>query len=120
MAAEGDAKDLKAHQGTYAAFTALMKWGAIVRRHHRLRRHPDHPQLGGSRGHEQGTGVKIAVLKESEAGERRVAATPETVKKFIALGASRRGRGRGGRRRLDRRRGLRGGRRDGRHARRRR
>jgi NAD(P) transhydrogenase subunit alpha len=32
--------------------------------------------------------VKIAVLKEGEAGERRVAATPETVKKFIALGAS--------------------------------
>jgi NAD(P) transhydrogenase subunit alpha len=31
--------------------------------------------------------VKIAVLKESEAGERRVAATPETAKKFIALGA---------------------------------
>jgi len=32
--------------------------------------------------------VKIAVLREQEAGERRVAATPETVKKFIALGAS--------------------------------
>jgi len=32
--------------------------------------------------------VKIAVLKESEKGERRVSATPETVKKFIALGAS--------------------------------
>ena len=32
--------------------------------------------------------MKIAVLKESEAGERRVAATPETVKKFAALGAS--------------------------------
>jgi len=32
--------------------------------------------------------VKIAVLKEGEAGERRVAATPETVKKFIALGAT--------------------------------
>jgi NAD(P) transhydrogenase subunit alpha len=31
--------------------------------------------------------LKIAVLKESEPGERRVAATPETVKKFIALGA---------------------------------
>ncbi len=31
--------------------------------------------------------MKIAVLKESEEGERRVAATPETVKKFIALGA---------------------------------
>jgi len=31
--------------------------------------------------------VKIAVLKESEAGERRVAATPETVKKLAALGA---------------------------------
>ena len=32
--------------------------------------------------------MKIAVLKESEPGERRVAATPETVKKFVALGAS--------------------------------
>jgi hypothetical protein len=31
MAAEGDAnKDFKAHQGTYAAFTGLMKWGAII------------------------------------------------------------------------------------------
>jgi NAD(P) transhydrogenase subunit alpha len=32
--------------------------------------------------------VKIAVLKEVADGERRVAATPETVKKFTALGAS--------------------------------
>jgi H+-translocating NAD(P) transhydrogenase subunit alpha len=32
--------------------------------------------------------VKIAVLKETAQGERRVAATPETVKKLIALGAS--------------------------------
>ena len=32
--------------------------------------------------------MKIAVLKEAADGERRVAATPETVKKFIALGAS--------------------------------
>ncbi|MBX3562487.1 MAG: Re/Si-specific NAD(P)(+) transhydrogenase subunit alpha [Sphingomonas sp.] len=32
--------------------------------------------------------MKIAVLKEGEAGERRTAATPETVKKYIALGAS--------------------------------
>ena len=32
--------------------------------------------------------MKISVLKEQAAGERRVAATPETVKKFIALGAS--------------------------------
>jgi NAD(P) transhydrogenase subunit alpha len=31
--------------------------------------------------------VKIAVLKETAAGERRVSATPETVKKFVALGA---------------------------------
>ena len=31
--------------------------------------------------------MKIAVLKETEEGERRVAATPETVKKFIGLGA---------------------------------
>jgi NAD(P) transhydrogenase subunit alpha len=32
--------------------------------------------------------VKIAVLTETAEGERRVAATPETVKKYIALGAS--------------------------------
>jgi NAD(P) transhydrogenase subunit alpha len=32
--------------------------------------------------------MKIAVLREGAAGETRVAATPETVKKFIALGAS--------------------------------
>ncbi len=32
--------------------------------------------------------MKIAVLKEHAEGERRVAATPETVKKFIALGAT--------------------------------
>ena len=31
--------------------------------------------------------MKIAVLGETTAGERRVSATPETVKKFIALGA---------------------------------
>ena len=31
--------------------------------------------------------MKIAVLKEHADGERRVAATPETAKKFIALGA---------------------------------
>jgi hypothetical protein len=31
MAAEGEANtDIKAHLGTYAAFTGLMKWGAIV------------------------------------------------------------------------------------------
>lgn len=32
--------------------------------------------------------MKIAVVREQAAGERRVAATPETVKKFIALGAN--------------------------------
>jgi NAD(P) transhydrogenase subunit alpha len=32
--------------------------------------------------------LKIAVLKEQEPGERRVAASAETVKKFIALGAT--------------------------------
>ena len=32
-------------------------------------------------------GLRIAVLKERAEGERRVAASPETVKKFIALGA---------------------------------
>ncbi len=32
--------------------------------------------------------MKISILKETAPNERRVAATPETVKKFIALGAS--------------------------------
>src|SRR3546814_16641793 len=32
--------------------------------------------------------MKIAVLREGAAGERRVAAVPETVKKFIGLGAT--------------------------------
>ena len=30
--------------------------------------------------------MKIAVVKERRPGETRVAATPETVKKFVALG----------------------------------
>jgi NAD(P) transhydrogenase subunit alpha len=34
------------------------------------------------------SGLKIAVLRERADGETRVSATPETVKKFIALGAS--------------------------------
>ena len=32
--------------------------------------------------------MRIAVLQERAAGENRVAATPETVKKFIGLGAT--------------------------------
>ncbi len=32
--------------------------------------------------------MKIAVLKEAEAGELRVSATPETVKKYVGLGAT--------------------------------
>ena len=32
--------------------------------------------------------MKFAVLKESDEGERRVAATPETVRKYVALGAT--------------------------------
>ena len=32
--------------------------------------------------------MKIAVLREQIDGERRVAATPETVRKFIAFGAT--------------------------------
>src|SRR5690554_2176588 len=35
-----------------------------------------------------GGGMRIAVLQERAAGESRVAVTPETVRKFIALGAS--------------------------------
>ena len=37
--------------------------------------------------------MKIAVLKESEEGERRVAATPETVRKYVGARRQRRGRG---------------------------
>ncbi len=56
--------------------------------------------------------MRIAVLAETDKTEPRVAATPETVKKFVALGAEMAvaGRRRIGRRRL--RRGLRGRRRD--------
>jgi H+-translocating NAD(P) transhydrogenase subunit alpha len=43
-----------------------------------------HRRCGDFRYH----AVKIAVLKETAAGEKRVAASAETVKKFIALGAS--------------------------------
>ena len=32
--------------------------------------------------------MRVALLAEQAAGERRVAATPETVKKLIALGAT--------------------------------
>ena len=32
-------------------------------------------------------GMKVAVLKETAPGETRVALTPETARKFIALGA---------------------------------
>jgi len=32
--------------------------------------------------------MKVAVMAETDAGEPRVAATPETVKKMIALGAT--------------------------------
>jgi hypothetical protein len=30
MAAEGDVKDLKAHEKSYARFTTMMKWGTAV------------------------------------------------------------------------------------------
>jgi NAD(P) transhydrogenase subunit alpha len=50
-------------------------------------RHRDHRRLGDLADRLSGAAVKIAVLKEQAAGESRVAATPETVKKFIALGA---------------------------------
>ena len=30
MAGEGDAKDFRAHENTYAFFTGLMKWGTIL------------------------------------------------------------------------------------------
>ena len=65
----------------YMRFTGIMKWGTLAAAGRgRLRRLPDRLT--------RGRGVKIAVLKEEADGERRVAATPETVKKFIALGAT--------------------------------
>ena len=49
------------------------------------------PRITGAFGvpvQEKGEGiVKIAIVREQAEGERRVAATPETVKKFKALGA---------------------------------
>ena len=47
----------------------------------RVDRRPHHRQLTA-------TALRIAVLKEAAPGETRVALTPETAKKFIALGAS--------------------------------
>src|SRR5690606_5059691 len=47
------------------------------------------PSERGSRSHApagQGSGMRLAVLKERRPGETRVAATPETVKKYIGLG----------------------------------
>ncbi len=43
--------------------------------------------IGHYRHYLIGNNVKIAVLKELTAGEHRVSATPETIKKFINLGA---------------------------------
>ena len=74
----------------------------------RLHHHPDHPQISD---------VKLAVLRETAEGERRVAATPETVEEVHRARRERRGRGRGGAGRLDLRRGIRGGGRRGRAAR---
>src|SRR3954462_3424286 len=49
-------------------------------RDRRPHRHPADPQIDTAP-------VKLAVLKETAEAERRVAATPETVKKLAALGA---------------------------------
>ena len=45
------------------------------------RRHPDFQLIAAS-------ALRIAILKERALGETRAAATPETVKKFVALGAA--------------------------------
>ncbi len=58
--------------------------------------------------------MKIAVPAEADKAETRVAATPETVKKFIALGAEVSVQAGGRRGRAHHRPGFRGGRRDGR------
>jgi NAD(P) transhydrogenase subunit alpha len=50
--------------------------------------HRDNRRLGDLADRLSGAAVKIAVLNERAAGESRVAATPETVRKFIALGAA--------------------------------
>ncbi len=51
--------------------------------------HPLHDRGGGCHHSDLGLNLlKIAILKEEASGERRVAGTPETVKKFIALGAT--------------------------------
>ena len=51
-------------------------------RDHRADRRPSDRQLTAA------SALRIAVLKERAPGETRVAATPETVKKFVALGAA--------------------------------
>ena len=80
---------------TYDRVIDVLKWGAVAV--FIIAFVGDLADLGAS------SAMKIAVLTETAEGERRVAATPETVKKFIALGAERRGRGGRGRDRLDRR-----------------
>ena len=88
--------DYAAHEQTYHGFITLVKVSVIT---HRRDPHSDgvfpglslrlpsptsawlpaHPAVGGI--------MKIAVAAESDPGEPRVAATPETVKKMIGLGA---------------------------------
>ena len=70
-------QDVAVHVRDYERFTQVAEMGRADLPCHRLHRPPD-PQIVRS--------MKIAVLKET-AGETRCAAIPETVKKFVALGA---------------------------------
>eukprot|EP01037_Dinobryon_pediforme_P031993 gene31993-36729_t len=65
MAADND---MQVHRATYDKVINVMKYGAVAVFIIAF--------------------VVIAVLRETVEGERRVAATPETVKKFLSLGAS--------------------------------
>ena len=83
----------------YAGFLTFVKWS--IGRHpagHDLPRHFPDPRLS-----DRAAAMKLAIPKERRAGETRVAATPETVKKFKGLRSGRGGRNRRRRRRADRR-----------------
>src|SRR3546814_10554518 len=73
--------DLKEATRTYEGFVALLKWSTII-------------TVAVTAlvivliACIDANPMKIAVLKEQAADEQRVSATPETVKKFIGLGAT--------------------------------
>ena len=96
--------DMKAHEVTYAGSSTLLKWAVPLSPDRRPRR-PADLLTGAVSGPMQDRGPE----GNGPPARRRVAATPETVKKFIALGATLAVEGGAGLTAVDRRRRLRGG-----------